>query len=270
MPNDQLVPSQPQAVERQPATIYEVLRDLARDPAVDVARIAGLMDLQIKAEDRQAEREFNAAFARLQPKLPRVAKRGKISLIKDGVNKGTIKFCTIDDLDAAIRPLYTEEGFTLSFMSEACPTGVTRVGILRHAAGHSVRSTMQLPPDKSGGKGELQGYGSSMSFCDRYITRGLFNIIMVDEDNDGSSGGNITEVQQKVLRRAILTVGIDETKFLEWAKTTYGAKAISEIPTLGYRGCQVQIEAKYRVVLQNAGDDAQEIGYKLAKLWKEN
>ncbi len=181
--------------ELAPTSVYDVLGQLARDPSVDVARITQLMDLQLRAEAHQAEKEFNAAFARLQPKLPRVAKRGKINLVKDGVSKGTIKFCTLQDLDTAIRPLYTEEGFTLSFMSEATNSGVVRVGILRHAAGHSIQSRMQLPADKSGGKGELQGYGSSMSFCDRYITRGIFNIIMIDEDDNATGPMAVTQDQ---------------------------------------------------------------------------
>src|SRR5262245_60127606 len=118
------------AIEK-PASVYDVFRQLALDPAVDPARIAALMDLQIKAEDRNAEKEFNAAFARLQPTLPRIGKHGVI----DMGAKGQMKFARYEDLDAAIRPLYVREGFSLSFISEPSDKGIILVAVLAHSAG---------------------------------------------------------------------------------------------------------------------------------------
>jgi hypothetical protein len=254
---------QPQAVERQRETVFDALAALARDPSVPVDRIVSLYDLQRRAEADEAERQFNAAFARLLPRLPRIVRRGKIKMVKDGVDKGTIPFVTIDDMDAAIRPLYTAEGFTLSFLSEPIASGISRTAILRHTAGHSIRSTMQLPPDPGPGRNNLQALGSSMTYADRYLTRGLFNLIAEGEDDDGNAAGTIGEREVKFLQRAILTVGVDEAKLL----AIYGAKALSDIPKSVYRAVQTQIEAKYRTKLQNEGDDAQEISYKMAKLW---
>ena len=123
---------------------------------------------------------------------------------------------------------------------------------------------MQLPADAGPGRNGLQALGSARQYAKRYLFCDVLNIVTVGLDDDASSISFIDERQQKLLRRAILTVGADEAKLL----AIYGAKAISDIPKGQiYEAAQRQIEAKYRTKLQNEGDDAQEISYKLAKLW---
>jgi hypothetical protein len=189
-PSGAIAPTE--ALERAPQTIYQVLGDLARDPNVDVTRIAALMELQIKAEDRQAEKEFNAAFARLQPTLPRISKNGVI----DMGNKGKIYFSKYEDLDSAIRHLYIAEGFSLSFISEPSDKGIVLVAVLAHAAGHQKTSRLQLPPDAGAGRNALQALGSSLSYAKRYLTCDLFNIVTVDQDKDGTSPADSLSQEQ--------------------------------------------------------------------------
>lgn len=261
MPQD-LERAQPQAVERQHETVYEALAALARDPAVPLERIVGLYDLQRRAEADEAKRQFDAAFSRLQPRMPRITKRGEI----DMKEKGKLNFARYEDLDTAVRPLYTAEGFSLSFISEPTDKGIILVAVLAHAAGHEKTSRLQLPADAGPGRNGLQALGSALSYAKRYLTCDLFNIVTVGQDDDASSVGFIGEREVNLLQRVILTVGVDEAKLL----TIYGAKALSDIPKGQiYEALQKQIEAKYRAKLQNEGNDTQEIGYKLGKLWSE-
>lgn len=245
----------------QPTSVYEVFAQMARDPNVDVAKLQGLMELQIKAEERHAEKLFNEAYARLLQRMPRIAKKGKIPLIKDGVNKGSIPFIKNEDMDTVLRPMYTAEGFTLSFLSEPCPSGIIRVASLRHAAGHSITSRMQLPPDKGPGRNDLQALGSSLSYADRYLTRGLFNIIALGEDDDGNQLGTITQAQAELLDRFCLTAGADLDKLL----AVYGCKALSDLPAINYQGVLTQLSAKLRKKLQDEGADADEIADRIRK-----
>lgn len=218
------------AVERQPS-MHDVFVSMAKDATIDPARIGALMDLQIKAEDRWAEKEFNAAFARLVPQMPRLVKRGNIPK-----NGGNIKFCTIEDMDAQIRPLYTAEGFTLSFYSKPTTDGIIRVAKLRHVAGHSETSEMQLPPDTGPGRNQVQSLGSSMSYADRYLTRGVFNLIMIGEDNDGNGAPvkPIDKVQIKALGDLMHEMSFTEKQteqFYLFMGSTVGnpIKALSDI-----------------------------------------
>lgn len=206
-----------------PATVYEVLGELARDPSMDPARLVALFDLQIKAEDRHAEKEFNAAFARLQPKLPRITKRGVIEM---GA-KGSMKFARYEDLDAAIKPLYTAEGFSLSFLSKATDKGILLVAVLKHAAGHSEPSEMQLPPDAGAGRNALQALGSSLSYAKRYLTCNVFNIVTENEDDDGNKISQISKQQIESIEDLMHECSLSpeaRTKLLEM----FGIKVLSD------------------------------------------
>ena len=66
----------PSEVARQEPSLLEIIRELAVDARVDVAKLEGLMQLQERAEARSAKQEYVQAFARLQLALPRVKKNG--------------------------------------------------------------------------------------------------------------------------------------------------------------------------------------------------
>lgn len=232
----------PVALERVPATIYEVLGDLARDPNVDVTRIAALMDLQIKAEDRQAEREFNAAFARLQPMMPRISKKGKI----DMGAKGSMSFARYEDLDKALRPLYVAEGFSLSFISEPSEKGIVLVAVLAHSAGHQKTSRLQLPADAGAGRNPLQALGSSLSYARRYLTCDIFNVITVGEDTDANlPEDSLTQEQVDDITRLIQECNMNDAakgKFLKFMEV----EAIKDITQGAYAPAMNYLQAMRR------------------------
>lgn len=231
------------AVERQPATIYEVLRDLARDPSVDVARIAGLMDLQIKAEDRNAEREFNAAFARL--KFPPIKKTAK--------GQGTTKYAPLDEVQAVVNPILASEGFTFTF-STAEPdekAQVRMIGDLIHVGGHAKPYGLTLPAEKTGQMNNTQAVVSATSYGMRALYKLAFSLEFVGEDDDGRSIGYISEKQADNLRDLMHEMSFSpeaESKFL----ATFGCKALSELPKGAYTGALNLLEAKRRSMAEKA------------------
>jgi hypothetical protein len=242
-----------------PRTVYEVLGDLARDPTVDLARITGLFDLQIKAEQWDAEKQFTAAFSRL--KFPPITRNRK---------GHTAKYAAYEDIQEIIEPILSAEGFVLTFSSgEPTPQGIPIHGTLAHVAGHAVHAVLYLPPDgvatRAGGMNmnALQATGSTTSYGMRYLAKMMLNLRFIGEDNDGASFGAITEAKAKLLDRAIATVGASKEKFLE----IYGVKAVSELPKGMLAPARTQIEAKYRKQLQDVGADDAEIREKLTGLW---
>lgn len=210
-----------------PRTIHEVFVEMALNPDIDPARIAALMELQIKAEERNAEKEFNAAFARLQPRMPRILKRGTIEM----GTKGSMKFARYEDLDTAIRGLYVAEGFSLSFVSEPTDKGIVLVAVLAHGAGHSKTSRLQLPADTGAGRNSLQALGSSLSYAKRYLTCDIFNIVTVNEDDDATAGDYISEKQVENIENFFYEIGEERRpKFLE----TFGVKGVSDLTKSNY------------------------------------
>ncbi len=220
-----------------PLNMYQVFAEMARDSSIDVTRIGALMELQFKAEERQAERDFNAALARTITKMPRIT--------KDGKNTGPAgwRYTTIDQLDKVIRPIYSEEGFSLSFLSEPSDAGIVRVAILRHVGGHHQESRIQLNADKGPGRNDIQAMGSAISYADRYLTRGLFNIVSAGEDDDGQKTSALTKDQRIAIDDLLHELGPDvETQFLKFL----GVKALSDIQRANYTPAINYLQLKRR------------------------
>ena len=202
---------------------------LAKDPSVDVAKLAALLDMQAKMEARQAEREAIEAFTALSANLPRVKKTGVI----DMGTKGSMKFAKWEDMDKVIRPLLVENGFSLSFNSVERPGGgLTVTGELMHRSGHVRTATIALALDTGAGRNNLQAMGSSLSYGKRYCAEMLLNIVREGDDDDGTKGGAafVTAEQVAELQGLIEETGADEAKFLQAA----GAAHIGEIAAGAY------------------------------------
>jgi hypothetical protein len=198
---------------------------LAKDPAVDVAKLSALMDMQERMEGRQAVVEFNQAFARMEPLLPRVKKNGEVwypvnKNQPDGPKKKAFNFARWEDVDDAIRPLLRDHGFHLMFNTTQRAGdggGVIVTGKLKHVGGHEEVASFALPLDTSGGKSNLQGYASSTSFGQRYCAKLLLNIVFEGEDDDGVAGGQkfITDEQAAELRAMTKEAGRQEGALLD-------------------------------------------------------
>jgi hypothetical protein len=185
------------AVVRAPSNqLLDFIQSAITDPRADVAKMTQAVDLYERLLRHDAETAFNQAMARLAPKLPRVQKNGTI----DMGAKGQIPFAKYEDVDRMIRPLLIDEGFTLSFAGEPSTKGVTITCRLMHTLGHSVTSTMELPPDQGPGRNQLQALGSSRSYAKRYLVLDILNIITVGEDDDGASVGVLTDQELSTVR----------------------------------------------------------------------
>ena len=183
------------AITEGPANLLSAIVTMAKDPAVDVAKLSALLEMQERMEVRQAEREFAAAFGRLSAVLPRVKKSGTIDLGTDkqsGKARGSIPFARWEDMDTIIRPLMAKEGFALSFDSAprtAEGGGLIVTGTLMHRDGHHRTASIPLALDTGPGRNNLQAMGSSLSYGKRYTAEMLLNIIREGEDDDGKLGG---------------------------------------------------------------------------------
>lgn len=219
----------------------------AKDPAVDVSKLRALLEMQERLEEREARREFIAAFARLSQDLPRVKKNGTIDLGKDkaGAARGSIAFARWEDMDTAIRPLMVREGFTLSFDSAIRAGeggGLVVTGTLMHRDGHTRTASMPLPLDSGPGRNNLQAGGSTLSYGKRYCAEMLLNIVREGQDDDGKLGGTrfITADQVEELRKYIEATGTTEGSFLQH----FEVAAIENIEVAAYAPARNMLLAK--------------------------
>lgn len=215
--NTEMTIPEPAAIEISPGpgALLSAIVSLAKDPSVDVAKLQALLNMQERMESRQSEAEFNRAFHDMEAKLPRIKKNGEVEY------KGAkaFKFAKWEDVDASIRPILREHGFSLSFNTgprQGDGGGLVITGELLHTAGHSKKASIPLPLDSSGGKNNLQGAGSTFSYGARYVTRMLLNIITEGDDDSGVRGGMvfITPEHQAEIQTLIGETKTDVARFL--------------------------------------------------------
>ena len=156
---------------------------LQNNAAIDV--IERLAALQDKFMARDAEIDFNESMSRVQEKIERVA--------PDLVNPSTSsKYASYAAIDRKIRPIYSKEGFSLSFDTTDCPKP-DHVRVICYVAkrGFVRRYQMDMSADGKGAKGgsvmtPTHAEGAAMSYGMRYLVRGIFNIAIGQEDTDGN------------------------------------------------------------------------------------
>jgi hypothetical protein len=185
---DQLVLTSPEPPKGNPTPMDLLSLALTNGAAIDV--IERLSALQERAQDRDAEMQFNEAMNAAQTELGRIA--------PDLTNPQThSKYASYAALDRKIRPIYTKHGFSLSFDSGDSPLADTvRVTcFVSHRAGHTRKYTgPPMPADGKGAKGgdvmtKTHATGAAMSYGARYLLKFIFNISVGEDDVDGNPAG---------------------------------------------------------------------------------
>lgn len=182
------------ASDAEAGTLIHVIAAAARDPAVDIDKMERLWAMHERLKNRAAEEAFNAAMNRAQSRMGRVS--------ADAANPQTKSlYATYGKLDKAVRPIYSAEGFSISFNEgEGAPEGHARIlAYVSHSAGHTRTYKLDMPNDGKGAKGgdvmtKTHATGAAHSYGRRYLLKDIFNIAIGEEDNDGNGDGESDQV----------------------------------------------------------------------------
>ena len=186
MPLD--APVTEQALTKKPIDLLSIA--LQHNAAIDV--IERLAALQEKSLARDAEIEFNEAMNRVQTEIKRVH--------ADLDNKQTSsKYASYAAMDKMLRPLYSKEGFSLSYTTEDCAKAeMVRVVCFLSLGAHTRKYQIDMPADGKGAKGgdvmtKTHATGAAMSYGMRYLLKSIFNVAIGEEDDDGNTNGELAE-----------------------------------------------------------------------------
>ena len=216
---------------------------LAKDPAVDVTKLEKLMELQERAIARDAKAQFVSAMAAAQAEMKAVA--------TDSDNPQTrSRYASYEALDRALRPIYSKHGFALSYDTDDSPKAehVRVLCEVMHIGGHSKTYHADMPADGKGAKGgdvmtKTHAVGSTMSYGQRYLLKGIFNVRVGEEDDDGNGATSLPAitVQQCCLLDDLITeVGADKAKFLRYLKI----RVLEELPAQAFADAKAALDAK--------------------------
>ena len=221
--------------------VLNIIASAARDPQVDVEKMAQLLALQERIMDRRAEMEFTEAMNRVQAEIPPIRKTRKI------IVKGTLrsKYAALEDIDAILRPLTIREGFSLLYSTEDVPPKSTKLVLtVKHRAGHKQDFSLVLPIEKTEFRSSAQDVAATVSFGKRMLRCMAFDVVTVDEDWDGNPPSEFVTTDQAIhITDLLKDTGLrgDDQRFLAWA----GADSIEHISKSAYS--RVVNELKRRV-----------------------
>lgn len=211
------------------AAIFQIIERAARDPNVDLDKMERLMAMRERELNRQAEQAFNEAMKAAQAEMRAIS--------ADATNTQTrSKYATYAKLDAALRPIYTKHGFSVSFDEDDSPKPdhIRCLAYVAHTGGHTRTYHKDMPADGKGAKGgdvmtKTHATGAASSYGQRYLMKNIWNVAVGEDDTDGNPPPDMTTIsieQRDQLLSLISDTGTPVDKFCEWAKI----EAVADLP----------------------------------------
>jgi hypothetical protein len=208
-------------VPAETPTMMDLVLRASRDPDVDVEKMERLMQMAREMRQEEAERAFNEAMKDAQAEMPRI--------IRDASNSSTnSKYARLETIAQRILPTVTKHGFAISYGTADSPLKdhYRITAVVSHVAGHSRDYFADVPADTVGMKGNqnktaTHGFGSTMSYGRRYLLLLIFNLTLVNEDDDGnaSTGGEIVTGEEIAEIQDLMDqANADPEKFCKYMK----------------------------------------------------
>lgn len=163
-----------------------LVRAFSENPTAEMAK--QIVDLQQsmerfqwEREERQSRIDFDNALNACQTEIGRVAPNAK----RSDTNSWWADY---KQVDAAVRPVYTSKGFSISFSQEPCENGRVRVVATLARGGISRPYAHEIATSTTGPKGgamatQTDADAIANSRCKRYLLLAIFNIAVgIDAD----------------------------------------------------------------------------------------
>ena len=224
----------------EPASILDVIARAANDPNTDVAKMEKLLEMYERISSKQAEAEFNKAMTACQKAMRPIA--------ADASNPQThSKYASYNALDKALRPIYTENEFAISYDTADSPKpDHIRVVAYVTRGGYSRSYQVDMPADGKGAKGgdvmtKTHAAGAAMSYGSRYLLKMIFNVAVGEDDRDGNEPAETLSDEQIANIEALITeTASDKAKFLRYLKV----QSLEAIPAKSYSAVVKLLEGK--------------------------
>lgn len=137
---------------------------------------------------RVAELEFYEAKRQFLKTVPRIIKNQDADFgeTKTGAKGASYRYSDLDNLINTIKDAESAAGLSHDFKTTQDDKGNVQITcILSHVGGHSETDTLKAPPDKSGGKNDIQAMKSTVSYLRRAALESVLGLSQGGDDNDG-------------------------------------------------------------------------------------
>ena len=216
-------------------TPMQLISQVVDNPDFDVEKLAKMMDLQERYEDRQAGKAYNQAVTKFQNSVQAIPKETK--------GAHDIRYAKLDKIMEVIQPALAAQDLSVRFSTSWSTEGyLTAVCTVSHVLGHSEASEITIPVDDKMAANSSQKMGSANSYAKRYALSNALNLAFCEHDSDA------TDLDSKISTDQAIEINdlLDElklpkgrvVKFMKWAK----AKTVEEIPASFYADAKRHLE----------------------------
>jgi len=167
-----------------PSTPQDLLA-LAVQKDLDMEKLEKLMELQERWEAGEARKAFYRALSEFQSTVPNLVKDGEVDFTGQSGKRTHYKYTPLSSIVTQIRDLMFAVGLSYRYEIQSEESSLTVRCIVSHVMGHSETTEMRAPTDTSGMKNIIQGFGSTVTYLERYTLIAALGLVTADEDNDG-------------------------------------------------------------------------------------
>lgn len=202
----------------------------------NVAALTQLTALYERMQDKDAERQFAAAFTDLQADLPVIVASSDIP--KRG------KYERFEDVMHQIQPILTRHGFTVTFSQGSDGERVKQTCRLTHKSGHFKENSYSVRTGRA--DDNTQADTKASTTAKRNALCNALNIVirqdcLQDEEGDARMEGEcVSRDQAETLRNLVTETRSDGAAFLKWA----GAKTYEDIQASAFDRLLATLERK--------------------------
>lgn len=179
-------PTKDTQIQKAEQMSVEFLIGQAIDKGVPVETMERLLAMRKELKAEYAKEEYDKAMAQFQAECP-IIKKTKAG---GKTNNGEVayKYAPLESIVEQTKEAISRNGFSYMVRSETKETGVKAIVIVKHKAGHSEPTDVEVPLGaKTGVMSAPQVTASALTFAKRYAFCNAFGILTGDEDNDAQT-----------------------------------------------------------------------------------
>lgn len=200
---------------------------------LDANQLHRLTDLYERWKERAAREAYLKAMAAFRAEVRPILKDKPVGYDSKKADGGRTdyKYATLATIDALITPILSKHGLTASWKTvEQVKDWIKIRCTISHIEGHQEACELGAPPDKTGGKNDVQAIGSTQSYLQRYTLIAACGLATREQDDDGNGGEAATpgKLVRDALSPLLKQSPNDPTAHVIWKVGNAALKALGE------------------------------------------
>lgn len=168
------------------------LLEIAMNQNVDIDKLSKLLDLQERWEKNEAKKAYVSAMKAFKADTPEILRNRTASIEskREGAQHYGYAYATLDNVCEKLAPALSRYGLTHRWKVQQVEGKVRVTCVITHELGHSEdESTLEAGADQTGGKNNLQAYGSTLTYLERYTLLAACGVAVKGQDTDANPVG---------------------------------------------------------------------------------